>query len=177
MAEVPSVPVFSDRLTTVLDNIFKGEAPNAGRFCGYCFTPINAERQQCQHCDALVADHKPVDGIPDAILAMFKQLRRRESLIVNGFAYLGLFTGVAIFIGIFIVLFSTGANFWWYVFNIVLLFVLARVLAGILGGYVGDELGYKYARRKLVDDWEAYEAEGAEAARGTTAVSQTDITP
>ena len=177
MADVPSVPVFSARLTTVLDNIFKGEAPNAGRFCGYCFTPINAERQQCQHCDALVADHKPVDGIPDAILAMFKQLRRRESLIVNGFAYLGLFTGVAIFIGIFIVLFSTGANFWWYVFNIVLLFVLARVLAGILGGYVGDELGYKYARRKLVDDWEAYEAEGADAERGTTAVSQTDITP
>ena len=177
MAEVPSVPVFSHRLTTVLDNIFKGEAPNAGRFCGYCFTPINAERQQCQHCDALVADHKPVDGIPDAILAMFKQLRRRESLIVNGFAYLGLFTGVAIFIGIFIVLFSTGANFWWYVFNIVLLFVLARVLAGILGGYVGDELGYKYARRKLVEDWEAYAEEGAEAERGTTAVSQTDITP
>ncbi len=175
MAELRTIPVFSDRLTTVLDNIFKGEAPNAGRFCGYCFTPINAERQQCQHCDALVADHKPVDGIPDAIIAMFKQLRHRESLIVNGFAYLGLFSGIAIFIGIFVVLYSTGANFWWYVFNIVLLFVLARVLAGILGGFVGDELGYKYARRKLVEDWDAYEAERAEAERVTPAVAQTDV--
>ncbi len=73
-------------------------------------------------------------------------------------------------------LFSTGANFWWYVFNIVLLFVLARVLAGILGGYVGDELGYKYARRKLVEDWDTYEAERAEAEHGTSPVAQTDMT-
>ncbi len=163
MADLPAIPVFSDRLTEVLDRIFKGEAPNAGRFCGYCFSPISSERTHCPHCERAVVDHVPVDSVPDPILMMFKQLRRRESMVVNGFAYLGLFLGVAIFIGIFYVLFSTGANVWWYVFDIVLLFVLARVLAGLLGGYIGDEVGYNYARRKLVEDWEAYEEQGRPA--------------
>ncbi len=170
LQSVPSVPVFSDRLTTVLTNIFKGEAPNAGRFCGYCYTPISEEREQCQHCHTPVEDRKPVDRIPDDIVAMFKQLRRRESIVVNGFAYLGLFSGVAIFIGIFYILFETGANVWWYVFDIVLLFVAARALAGIIGGYIGDELGYKYARRKLAEDWETHEAEHG------AAVAQPDVT-
>ncbi len=163
MADLTAIPVFSDRLTEVLDSMFKGEAPNAGRFCGYCFTPISSERTHCPHCERAVAEHMPVDSVPDPILMMFKQLRRRESMVVNGFAYFGLFSGVAIFIGIFIVLFSTGANFWWYVFDIVLLFVSARVLAGLLGGYIGDEVGYKYSRRKLVEDWDAYEGQGRPA--------------
>lgn len=171
MPDAPGVPIFSDRLTTVLTDIFKGEAPNAGRFCGYCYTPMGAEREQCQHCHTPVKDRKPVDSIPDDIVAMFKQLRRRESIVVNGFAYLGLFSGVAIFIGVFFILASIGANVWWYVFDIVLLFVLSRALAGIIGGYIGDELGYKYARRKLSEDWETYVAE-----HGTLTVAQPDST-
>ena len=160
MADLPEIPIFSDRLNEVLTLVFKGEAPNAGRFCGYCFTPISSERTHCPHCERAMADYKPVDSVPDSILKMFKQLRRRESLVVNGFAYVGLFSGVALFIGIFYVLFSTGANVWWYVFDIVLLFVSARVLAGLLGGYLGDEVGYTYARRKLAEDWHAYEEDG-----------------
>ena len=163
MADPSAIPVFSDRLTEVLDRIFKGEAPNAGGFCGYCFTPISSERTHCPHCERAVADHKPVDSVPDPILMMFKQLRRRESVVVNGFAYIGLFAGIAIFTGIFYVLFSTGASVWWHVFNIVLLFVSARALAGLLGGFIGDEVGYSYARRKLSDDWEAYEEQGRPA--------------
>jgi len=163
VADLPEIPIFSERLTEVLGRIFGGEAPNAGRFCGYCFTPISSERSHCTHCEEAVADHKPVDSIPDPILKMFKQLRRRESLVVNGFAYVGLFTGVALFIGIFFVLFSTGASVWWYVFDIVFLFVSARVLAGLLGGYIGDEVGYSYARRKLVEDWDAYVEQGRPA--------------
>ncbi len=163
MPELPDIPVFSDRLTEVLTLVFKGEAPNAGRFCGNCFTPISSDRAQCAHCEQAVADYQPVDSVPDPILMMFKQLRRRESLVVNGFAYVGLFSGVALFIGIFYILFSTGANVWWYVFDIVLLFVSARALAGILGGWIGDEVGYKYARRKLAEDWDAYVEQGRPA--------------
>ncbi|MCH8161034.1 MAG: zinc ribbon domain-containing protein [Chloroflexi bacterium] len=163
MADLPAVPIFSDRLNEVLTRVFKGEAPNAGRFCGYCFTPISSERTHCPHCERAVADHKPVDRVPDPILMMFKQLRRRESLVVNGFAYVGLFSGVALFIGVFFVLSSIGANVWWYVFDIVLLFVSARVLAGLLGGYIGDEVGYTYARRKLAEDWDAYVEQGRPA--------------
>ena len=163
MAELPDIPIFSERLNEVLALFVKGEAPNVGRFCGYCFTPISSDRAHCAHCEQCVADHKPVDSVPEPILMMFKQLRRRESLVVNGFAYVGLFTGVAIFIGVFFVLSSIGASVWWYVFDIVLLFVSARALAGLLGGWIGDELGYTYARRKLAEDWDAYVEQGRPA--------------
>lgn len=154
----PDVPIFSERLLAVLDSIFKGEAPNVGRFCGYCYTPIDPQRTQCPNCGRAVPDHPPVERVPSEVLEMFRRLRRRESLVVNSFAYLGLLSGVLIFIGVFYVIFTLGASIWWYVFDIVLLFVLARVLAGVAGGVVGDELGFRYARRKLVEEWRAYEA-------------------
>ena len=158
-AEEP--PIFSERLTSVLDTIFEGKAPNAGRFCGNCYTPIDAQRTRCLHCDQDVEQRPAVEKVPQEVLAMFRQLRRRESLVVNGFAYVGLFSGVATFIGVFYVLFTVGAGVWWYVFDIALLFVLSRVLAGLLGGYIGDEVGYRYARRKLAEDWAVYAVERA----------------
>ena len=164
MADVADVPIFSDRLTEVLITIHDGKAPNAGRFCGYCYTPMDKDRTRCPHCDQLVADVAPVTSIPEPIMAMYKKLRRRESLVVNGFAYVGLLSAVAIFIVVVYILFSTAANVWWYVLNIVMLFILARVLAGLVGGWVGDEVGYHYARRKLAEDWVEYEAGGADAA-------------
>ena len=151
-------PVFSERLTVVLDAIFEGEAPNAGRFCGNCYTPVDPERTSCMHCNRGVDERPPVEKVPRDVLAMFQQLRRRESLVVNSFAYAGLLTGVAIFIGVFYILFSTNASVWWYVFDIVLLFVLSRVLAGLLGEFVGDEVGYRYSRRKLAEEWAEYAA-------------------
>ena len=153
------IPIFSERLSSVLGAIFKGEAPNAGRFCGYCYTPMDKERTQCPHCNRAVAEHPSVERIPREVLEMFRQLRRRESLVVNGFAYAGLLSAVVIFIAVFYVLFTIGVNVWWYVFDIVLLFVLSRVLAGLLGGVLGDELGFRYARRKLAEEWQAYELE------------------
>ena len=152
-------PIFSERLTAVLGAIFEGKAPNAGLFCGNCYTPIDAQRARCLHCDQDVEQRPPVEKVPQEVLAMFRQLRRRESLVVNGFAYAGLFSGVATFIGVFYVLFMVGAGVWWYVFDIALLFVLSRVLAGLLGGYVGVEIGYRFARRKLAEEWAAYAAE------------------
>ena len=153
------VPIFSERLTTVLETVFKGEAPNVGRFCGHCYTPLDPQRTECPHCGQAVEERPPVERVPEEVLQMFRQLRRRESLVVNSFAYLGLLLGVLIFIGVFYVLFTAGANVWWFVFDIALLFFLARVLAGLLGGVVGDEVGFRYARRKLAEDWQAYEAE------------------
>ncbi len=168
MAEpaVDDIPIFSERLSSVLDAIFKGEAPNVGRFCGYCYTPIDPQRTQCPHCSRAVGEHPPVERVPGEVLEMFRRLRRRESLVVNSFAYLGLLLGVLIFVAVFYVLFTLGVNVWWYVFDIALLFVLARVLAGLLGGVVGDELGFRYARRKLAQEWWEYEAERARAATG-----------
>ena len=151
------LPIFSERLSTVLDDIVKGVAPNVGRFCGRCYTPMGPERTECPHCARPVAEHTPVGQIPPEVLVMYRQMRRREGLVVNGFAYLGLALGVFTFIVIFYVLFTIEANVWWFVGDIVLLFLLSRGLAGILGGFVGDELGFRYARRKLAEGWAEYE--------------------
>ena len=165
-AEEPAadVPIFSERLSAVLGDVFDGKAPNAGLFCGHCYTPIDQSRAACAQCGHSTQERAPVQRVPDEVLEMFRLLRRRESLVVNSFAYAGLLSAVLIFVGLFYVLFTTGANVWWYVFDIVLLFVLARVLAGLLGGYVGDEVGFRYARRKLAEEWAEYEAGRGERA-------------
>ncbi len=151
------IPIFSDRLASALETMFRGEAPNVGRFCGHCYTPLDPERTQCPHCGRPVEERPPVERVPSEVLEMFRQSRRRESLVVNSFAYLGLALGVLTFIVIFYVIYTLDASVWWFVFNIVLLFVLSRVLAGLLGGFVGDEVGFRYARRKLSEEWREYE--------------------
>lgn len=153
------VPVFSERLEDVVESILNGEAPNVGRFCGHCYTPLGPERRACPHCETLVEERAPVEQIPEQVFLMFRQMLRRESLVVNSFAYLGLLLAVFIFIVVFYFIYFANASIWWFIFDIVLLFVLARVLAGLLGGFFGDELGFRYARRKLAEDWRAYEAE------------------
>ena len=168
----PDVPIFSDRLTEVVETIVKGGAPNAGHFCGFCYTPIDRQRLHCPHCRKAVADYPPVAKVNDAVIEMFNKLRRRESLIVNSMAYVGLFSGAFIFIVVFYFLFIFAAGIWWYVFDIVLLFVASRVLAGLFGGWIGDELGYRYAQRKLAEEWSAFSArrEARRAARSETAL-------
>ena len=153
------VPLFSERLTELLDTMFKSGAPNAGRFCGYCYTPLDAQRDACPHCGRSVAEHPPVEQVPREVLLMFRQLRRRESLVVNSYAYAGLLLAVVIFIGIFAVIFFNGGGIWWYVGDTAALFVLARVLPGLLGGYWGDRLGYERARLKTREAWEQWAAE------------------
>jgi hypothetical protein len=154
----PDVPIFSERLATILEKLFEGKTPNAGNFCGFCFTPLDKNRLHCPHCQHAVADYPGVSRVPAEVLQMFRSQRRRESLVVNGFAYLGLALGVTIFIGVFYILFSVNANVWWYVFDIFLLFVAARALAGLLGGWIGDEVGFRYARNKLHEEWQAFDA-------------------
>lgn len=152
------VPLFSPRLDELLDAIGRGEAPNAGSFCGYCFTPL-AGRDACAHCGRPVSQTPPADRIPDEVLTMYRALRRRESLVVNSFAYLGLTIGVLLFVAmVAIAVFYLNAAWWFLTLSIVVLLVGGRVLAGILGGVIGDDLGYRYARRKLAEDWAAYQA-------------------
>ncbi len=149
------VPVFSERLSDVLDGIFKGEAPNAGHFCGHCYTPLAADRRSCPHCDTPVARRPPVDEVPAPVLAMYRRQRRRESLVVNSFAYLGLALGV----GLWLALFVLYDALWWRLLSIVLLVLATRVLAALMGGLVGDEVGYRFARRRLAREWEAWVGE------------------
>jgi hypothetical protein len=154
----PEVPIFSDRLTQVLETVIKGEAPNVGHFCGYCYTPIDRQRMHCPHCRKAVADYPAVVKVPSDVGEMFRKMRRRESLVVNSLAQFGIMLGVTAFIVVFYFLFLNDVAIWWYALDVLLLFVLSPVLAGLIGGYLGDEYGYRFAQRKLADEWAAFDS-------------------
>jgi len=148
------LPLFSERLNGLLEEIVKGQSANAGRFCGYCYTPMSEERERCQHCGRSSREHPPQPRVPPEVIRMFRNMRRRESIVVNGFALAGLALAVAVSIG----LFAMFEPLWWRILDIVLMVVMARVFAGILGGFIGDHIGYGYARRRLAEEWDAYAA-------------------
>ncbi|HWO94696.1 MAG TPA: zinc ribbon domain-containing protein [Dehalococcoidia bacterium] len=156
----------SPRLEEVATQINKGEVPNAGRFCGNCYTPQRADRELCPYCGTSTTERSPVDLIPPQVLAIVKAKRRRESWIVHSFAYTGLVLGTAIAIAMLIVL--PG---WWKLTALVVLLFGTRGLAAILGGWLGDVLGYQSARRLVQELWSQHLAE-RDAERGSQEARQ-----
>ena len=63
-------PLFSERLEEQLVAVTRGEAPNAGRFCGHCYTPLGAETERCPHCDTATRERGPVASVPEAVIEM-----------------------------------------------------------------------------------------------------------
>jgi hypothetical protein len=146
--------VFSPRLEVFLDSLHEGGTPNAGSFCSFCYNPLPAGFQRCDHCGQDLRDRPSVSSLPDEIIAMYERKQRRESLVVNAFAYLGLGLGLALFLGLVAInVLYLDKALWFFIFATVSFLVGSRLLAGILGGVVGDEVGFRYAQRRLAEDW------------------------
>ena len=154
-------PLFSERLEEHLVAVTRGEAPNAGRFCGHCYHPLGEDTARCPHCreDAAGGGRAPVAAVPDEVLEMLREQRRTESRIVNAFAYLGLTAavlgGLALVLGVPYLRANLIAATAAYA---AVLLVGGRVLAGVVGGYWGDRVAYARARRRLLERWEAWTA-------------------
>jgi hypothetical protein len=156
-APAADTPVFSERLDEVLGMMIKGDAPNAGRFCGHCYTPLTKQAGACPHCWTPVASRAPVEKVPAEVVAMYRRMRKRESLIVNTFAFAGLFLGVLLFVALVAVaVFLMDGSWVMLSVALVALLVGGRIFAGILGGWIGDDIGYNVAHRKLAAEWQAY---------------------
>ncbi|MSQ61550.1 MAG: zinc ribbon domain-containing protein [Dehalococcoidia bacterium] len=147
------IPI-SPRLEEVAVQIRKGQAPNSGRFCGNCYTPLAADRDGCGYCGASVRERPPVERVPAPVIAIVRAKRSRESWIVNGFAYIGLLIGTAITIWLFVVL--PGL---WKIAAFAMMLLGTRGFAAILGGWLGDMLGYRSAAGVTRRRWEAYLAQ------------------
>jgi hypothetical protein len=173
----PDVPVFSPRLDELMAAMIAGTAPNAGRFCGYCYTPLGKTAGTCSHCARTTADYEPVAKLPMEFGALYRRMRKRESLIVNSFAFAGLFLGVALFVVLVaIAVFQFDASWWMLLLAMVVLLIGGRVFAGILGGWIGDNVGYNFAHRKLVLEWHEYERD-RETRLGRTPAPPADLPP
>ena len=153
-------PLFSERLEEQLLAVTSGAAPNAGRFCGHCYTPLGERTSVCPHCETDTSERRPVGRVPEVVVEMLQAQRRTESRIVNGFAYLGL--TLAVVGGLVLVLgvpYLREHLIWATIVYAAVLIVGGRVLAGILGGYYGDRIAYERARGRLREEWAEWVAE------------------
>jgi len=153
-------PVFSSRLEAFLDELRDGQTPNAGRFCASCCTPLPAGFDRCDHCGEDPARRPPLRSVPDAVIEMHRRKLRRESVVVNSFAYFGLGLGLTLFLVLVAVnvLFLDKA-LWFFLLATILFLAGSRLFAAIFGGMIGDEVGYRYANRKLAEEWAAFVVE------------------
>ena len=152
--------VLSTRLEAFLDNLQAGEAPNSGSFCGFCYNPLPAGFERCDHCGQDLRERPPISSLPNAVIEMYRRKQRRESLIVNSFAYLGLALGLALFLGLVAInVLYLDRALWFFLIATAVFLVGSRLFAGIFGGVIGDEVGFRYAARRLAEDWAAHVAE------------------
>ncbi len=157
-ASAPELPVFSPRLDEILGLMIKGEIPNVGRFCGYCYSPLAKGEERCNHCGRARDEYPPVAKIPPEFVALYKAMRKRESLIVNSFAFAGLGIGLVLFIVLVALAVYRYDAAWTMLALATAVFIVGgRVFAGVLGGWIGDNVGYEYARKKLAIEWAEYE--------------------
>ena len=154
------IPVFSERLDTLMAAMIEGEAPNVGRFCGYCYTPLGKKADVCAHCGRGTAEYEPVAKLPPEVIDLYRRMRKRESLIVNSFAFAGLGLGLVLFILLVAVaVYRFNQSLWMLAGATAVLIVGGRIFAGILGGWIGDSIGYDFAHKRLVAEWTAFEHE------------------
>ena len=151
---VSSEGVLSERLIALLDDILTGNAPHAGRFCGYCYHPLAAERRACPHCDRTTAETPAVGAVPTEVIEMYRLQRSREGLVVRTMAWSGLTIGVVVAL----LPLAFGDVTWWSVsafFGLLLTFYL---LSANLANTVGDALGYRWGQSLLRKRWETFVA-------------------
>lgn len=149
------LPIFSEALEEHLVAVSRGEAPNRGRFCGNCYTPVGPNTPRCPHCDEdFASGRKPVDAVPAEVMDALREQRKIEARWVNGLAYIGLL--IAVVGGIVFVLtvpFLKERLLYATIVYAVILLVGGRTLAGVLGGYYGDRLGFERARARTRENW------------------------
>jgi hypothetical protein len=149
-------PLFSQALEDHLVAVSRGEAPNRGRFCGNCYTPIGPTTQACPHCgEDTATGRKPVTAVPDVITEALRRQRKTESRWVTYMAYLGLI--IAIVGGLVFVLavpVLKDSLIWATLVYGLILLIGGRALAGVLGGYYGDRIGFERARARTRATWD-----------------------
>jgi hypothetical protein len=146
--------VFPRRLDAFLTQVLEGETPNAGSFCSFCYNPLPAGLERCDSCGQALADRAPIACVPDEVIEMQRVKLKRESIVVNSFAFAGLGLGLAVFLGMVAInVLYLDKALWFFAIAFAVFLLGSRLLAAIIGGIIGDEVGYRYANSRLASDW------------------------
>ncbi len=153
-ARAATKEIFSERLVGLMDDILAGAAPNAGRFCGYCYHPLAPTRQMCTHCLRPLAEWPAVTAVPLPVIEMHRRRRNREGLVVRTVAWGGLSIGV---IAALLPL-ALGDVALWSVIAFFGLLVFFYLLSANLANSLGDSLGYAWGQSLVRREWARFVA-------------------
>jgi len=127
---------FLDVLQERMERIIRGDSPNAGRFCGYCYARLDDGVAACAVCGHAISEYEPVPRVPRDVLRVYNAHRKKMRLWVNLFAYLGILIAVTLFIVMIVYLPNP-----WVWFAVPVLFFGSWYFANLLGGWLGALLG------------------------------------
>jgi hypothetical protein len=142
---------YLDDLQVQMEELGLQRAPNLGRFCGYCYGRLPDGEAVCRYCHHSTDESAPVGKVPIYVLRLYLAKRRREGILVNTFAFLGLF--LAVVLSGLIYFFLIGN---WRIIALLVLLVAGWYLANLLGYNVGGTLGYNWGRRVRDNYWLRY---------------------
>ena len=146
--EVP----FSAALDKLIAEVRQGNAPNLGRFCGYCATPLTPAAERCPTCATETEAVAPREKIPRPLAAVYKRKRKVEARIIHGAAWLGITIGAAISVGLILVLPS-----WTKVFAVIFLIVGSFYIASYMGNVLAQNYAYRRGLRTFAGRWQEYQ--------------------
>ena len=127
-----------DALQERMERIIRGDAPNAGRFCGYCYARLERDQPECPVCGRRISEVGAVARVPRDALRVYNAHRRKMQLWVNTFAFLGIFLSIVLS-GLMIAFFANPWNF----LAVGMMFFGSWYLANLLGGGIGAILGMR----------------------------------
>ncbi len=142
---------YLDDLQVQMEDLGLQKVPNLGRFCGFCYGRLPDGEEVCRHCHRSTGEVAPVAKVPVYVLRVYLAKRRREGIMVNSFAFLGLF--LAVVLSGVIYFFLVGN---WRVIALIVLLFAGWYLANLLGGWIGATLGYNWGRAVRDSYWVRY---------------------
>lgn len=155
--EVP----FSSELDEMIAEIRAGNAPNIGRFCGYCSAPLG-DTESCGVCGETTDRTPAVDKIDRDLAQIYQAKRKREGLYVHLAAWTGILLATGL--SILMILLLPG---WTKAFAIIFL-VLGGYFAGVFFGNVLIQgIAYRAGLNMFAKRWAQWRATGG-AARSTS---------
>ena len=150
--ESPAHPILSERLRKVISEILNGKAPNGGRFCGYCYSPLIKEMEICDHCGRSSHSWPTSQRIPNEVIAMFRLQRSREGRVVRTIAYGGLVAGITVAV-LPIAFFDVH---WWTATALFAIIIFSYFFFANLANTIGDAIGYWWGQRGLSQRWATF---------------------
>jgi hypothetical protein len=111
----------------------------------------------CDHCGQDTRVRPAIESLPPVLLEMHRRKMKRESIVVNSFAYFGLALGLALFLALVAVnVLLLEKALWFFLVAFFVFLFGSRLLAALFGGMIGDEIGFRYANKHLAEDWAAH---------------------